>query len=812
MKMKICKRFIALALAAVCMLSLAACGGADKQAAKADAKAETAETATPEYVYAPAFTTLAENSESGFAALAMTDEGIYYADLEKVGDSTPEGVTPEYEGQYDINEVRLYFMDYSGKSKKLDAFAPLKSEIDSEGKRDYQSFAHPECATTDDSGNLIVLESIDTSWSDAPTQVSADSAEYFDYAASAQERYIRVLDPTGAELKRFRVELGEDAYIGNMVLDGGGNIVLSLAGTGSCICAYTLDGDKAYETPVDGYLYGAARMRSGDIAVMTYESGDGYIVRTVESATGALSAESYTIPLSATELVSCDASSGEHDLYYSSGASLCGYDMESGESSEVINWVECDVNGDTVTQLHLGADGIVRALTARGGKNDSVTVELVSLEKQPYSAAAEKTHLTLATLYGTYELRNAVADFNRSSDSYRVDIKDYYEMTGSTSYADALTKLTTELTAGEVPDILELTDLPYQQLAAKGLLEDLYPYIDGDGGLSRDDFFANILATYEVNGGLYAAVAGFGITTVMGASSVVGSTPGWTYDNYYAALSAMPEGCSGFDWYMTKETMLRYGLMVDLNAYIDWTRGECRFESEEFIKLLEFCNSFPSNKELESYESSEQDSAEYRISQGQQMLTVTSLYSFNETSSDNPFKTDVTYIGFPSATGSGGSAVSAIEMYAMTSACADKAAAWEFLRTFLTEEYQTGQTAFPTNKKAYSALRREAIRIEYETDDNGRYVLDADGNRKRKVIGMMYDGTTYSEIYSGMSEERAAAIDALIAAADKSAQMDTSIMDIAEEEAQAYFAGQKSAADVARLIQSKANIYINEQR
>ena len=41
---------------------------------------------------------------------------------------------------------------------------------------------------------------------------------------------------------------------------------------------------------------------------------------------------------------------------------------------------------------------------------------------------------------------------------------------------------------------------------------------------------------------------------------------------------------------------------------------------------------------------------------------------------------------------------------------------------------------------------------------------------------------------------------------------DQSIIDIVKEEAAAYFAGQKSAEDVAKLVQSKANIYINEQR
>ena len=44
------------------------------------------------------------------------------------------------------------------------------------------------------------------------------------------------------------------------------------------------------------------------------------------------------------------------------------------------------------------------------------------------------------------------------------------------------------------------------------------------------------------------------------------------------------------------------------------------------------------------------------------------------------------------------------------------------------------------------------------------------------------------------------------------ASYDTSIYDIVKEQAQAFFADQKSIDEVARLIQSKANIYVNEQR
>lgn len=45
-----------------------------------------------------------------------------------------------------------------------------------------------------------------------------------------------------------------------------------------------------------------------------------------------------------------------------------------------------------------------------------------------------------------------------------------------------MTKLNTEILSGNVPDIFVTTDLPIAQYAAKGLLRDLYEFIDADKG------------------------------------------------------------------------------------------------------------------------------------------------------------------------------------------------------------------------------------------------------------------------------------------------------------------------------------------
>ncbi len=796
------KRALALLLAGASVFVLAACGGG----ATDSAEEKNAEGEAAEYVYAPRFTKLPISGDDA-APLCMTENGMYYAAVEKVGDATPEGAVAEYEGQYDIDEVRLYFADFSGEVQKLDDYAPIVGEVTGEGKRDFTQFAHPEAATTDSEGNLVMLEQVVSSWSDAPEGITAESSEYFDYAQSETESYLRVVDSTGAELSRAKIELGEDDYVSGLSVNAAEQIIIPCAGSGSGIRAYNAAGEMLYEIAVDGYLYDADTLADGETGALIYDNNE-IAVYIVDSERGVLGDEAHSVSQFPTEII---AGAGEYDFFYATETSLYGYRLDTDESERILNWVNCDLNGSNIGGIRVSGDGAVQGYLAEedGGAH---SFSLVSFEKTARDAAREKETLTLASIAPTVELCDAVVKFNRASENCRIELKNYYELVGETSYDDAVTKLTAELAAGNMPDLLDLSDLPYNQLAAKGLLEDLYPYIDADKELSRGDYFENIVSAYEVGGGLYAAVAGFGVMSVMGAESVVGDTPGWSYDEYAAALAAMPEGCAGFDWYFSRETMLQYGLMIDLGAYADWASGECRFESDEFKALLAFAAQFPSNEEIEANADEAQSvGAPELIAQGQQMLTMVSLYTFNETNTDNPFNTEATYIGFPNLTGKSGSAISAIESYAMTSACKDKAAAWEFLRTFFTEEYQRGGYYFPTNKAAYAARRADAMKIEYETDDFGHILLDENGERKRKVIGYMYDGSTMSEIYSGMSEARAEAIDALIATADTLAQTDP-IIDIALSEAQAYFAGQKSADEVARLIQSKANIYINEQK
>ena len=65
-------------------------------------------------------------------------------------------------------------------------------------------------------------------------------------------------------------------------------------------------------------------------------------------------------------------------------------------------------------------------------------------------------------------------------------------------------------------------------------------------------------------------------------------------------------------------------------------------------------------------------------------------------------------------------------------------------------------------------------------------------------------------IIGGVTEEEAAAIKTFLGSLNRTAFIDNNVENIIAEEAAAFFEGQKSAEDVASVIQSRVKIYINE--
>ena len=475
--------------------------------------------------------------------------------------------------------------------------------------------------------------------------------------------------------------------------------------------------------------------------------------------------------------------------------------------------MSCDINGDSVASqaLKISSDGSIMGITTdySGG---SIDTQLFTLTRVPADSLPKKQILTVAQLeYNPdYQLTNRMVRFNRSHDNVRLEYLDYSQYNTESDFTAGITKFNTEVMAGNLPDIIPTNQIAYRQIASKGLLEDLYPYLDKDPELKREDFFPNLLSALEVNGGLYQVVSGFSVETLCGAASIVGDTPGWTYDDFNAALEKMPEGCTPLEPYVTRDQVMSSLLYADMDSFVDWTTGKVNFESDNFKQLLQFVKQFPAEYNWDEHDNSE--STQDLLRQGRQMLTQTYLYGLDSILWNGAnFGGQATYIGWPTSSGVG-SIMRFENGFAMSKNCADKDAAWEFLRSMLTESGQTGQYNIPSNRNVFNKQLEDFMTPRYRKDADGNILLDENGEKIEESRGGWIDDNGVEHNIYAMTQEQADEVLTIIETCTKVASYDTSIYDIVNEQAQAFFADQKSVDEVARLIQSKANIYVNEQR
>ena len=506
-----------------------------------------------------------------------------------------------------------------------------------------------------------------------------------------------------------------------------------------------------------------------------------------------------------------------YEYYYISSGNIFGIRKDNGEAEKVVDWMSCDINSNDLSSDRYAflADGRVVAMSSSYSSTGS-TQQVIVLSRVDASTIQQKTELTLACFYLDYNLRAKIVEFNKKSSEYRIVVKDYSEYTGSDSTSaetsPGLTKLNTEIISGNIPDILVTEQLPIRQYVAKGIIEDMWSFVDADPEFTRESFMQKPLEAMQIDGHLYEMPTSFQITTAIGLGKVVGGYDTWTLADVNDALSRLPEGATVFNKSYTRNEMLQYCVAMNADSFMNWQTGECSFDSDEFRALLEFVNPFPDSYDWQSDDDG-YESDYSRLKSGKQLLYPTGIYGFDDVYyTFAALNNDVRFVGFPREDGSNGNCFVGDTSLAITTSCKDKTAAWSFVRSLLSEEYQEGLWGFPIMKEAFEKKAAEAMTQEYETDANGNQVLDENGNPIPISTGAMsYGDEEPIELYA-MTQEQYDAILKLIDDTTSYLNYDQNVLSIISDEASAYFSGSKSVEEVSKLIQSRVSLYIQEQK
>lgn len=840
------KRTACLLLAAIMLLVLCSACGGDTPGAQ--------ETETPEYVYVASYTPVDVDvsyvnsscySGGRLYFLAEILDGQItesYQAYDEYGnpmyDENGEPVMEEY--TYDNYTTGLFSMAEDGSdTKRMEGFT--LSEIP-EG---YDGYVGVDSMFAAADGGLWVRESVNIWYymnsegqivdgngnviGDAPASAGARaSATASDIAVALPESpsgseeltyvdetstYLHKLDPDGNKLATVDLSaLGEGQeyfYINGVVVDGAGNIicydsngvVYALDEAGNLLFSESLS-----EENENLWIYDMTVMSDGSAAVLVnwYDETDQtnhFALRPVDVAGKAVGEALENSPDYSGSLI---PGNGDYDFYYDNGTSLFGYKAASGESEKLLTWINCDVDSTSLNGIVPLQDGRVLGLSVeRSGSSSTRTMQLVTMTPTPYSEVQQKTTLTYACMYLDYNVRRHILDFNRTNPTYRIEVLDYSEYNTSEDYNAGQLRLTTDILSGNVPDMIATDNLPIYQYSGKGLLEDLWPYIDADEELGgRAGVVEPLFNALSRNGKLYALYPDFYIMTMEGPTAVFGEEPGLTFERVSEAMAQYPDISAPIAEY-TRDNMLQAICQLSLNNYVDWENGTCSFD-QGFSEVLEFCSLFPETYNYDYSEDYVYVSPIEQIRNGDALLMPTQVYDMNYSHvNDELIEGGMTYVGFPGA-GGNGSAFICDTGIAMSANCSDKEGAWQFMRRYVDGSFYDYNYNFSTNRAKFDAAMEEAMTPVYYTDENGQQV-------EASVYTYYIDDDNQVELYAMTQAEADKILDLISETTAVSVNADQQLLSIITEEAEAYFAGQRSAQDAAAMIQSRASIYVSEQ-
>lgn len=586
----------------------------------------------------------------------------------------------------------------------------------------------------------------------------------------------------------------KDFFFSNILTDSEGNYYVAAS---HGIYVLNPSGDVICEINAGNYISNMFRIKDGRI-IAAYFGSTGWQLQEVS-----LSQKKLVPVESSIKFDYGTYSSGmDTDILYTQDTMLYTANLEDESPARVLNWVDSDISSNNLQDCKILEDGRIAALTIEWGSEDS-TVELAVLTKKLRSEVPEKKVLTYGALYLPYFSNQDIVAFNKQSEEYRIEIKEYGD--DNTDMETKISMLTADIASGNGPDIIDMfyNYIPLEDYLNMGVLEDLNPYLEKDAELKKDNFVESVIDAYEKDGKLYSIMSGFGIRTIAGKVSDVGSGANWTIDDMIKLVDTKPEDIEIIP-YSNKSSVLNLMCSMNIDAFVNSETGVCNFESEEFKKLLEFADRFP--KEMK-YDANGPSDIE-KIRNGQLLLldtTLTSVQLFQM--HEYMFGEEINYIGYPTIKESGTTVTPFGTTVAMNSQSENKDGVWEFIRFNLTEDrqkkMQSYSGSFPISKTALDTKLQEDMTPEYYEDVNGE--------QKEQSKAVWGQGDFDVEVFAATAEQ-VERVKELINTAGNSKNSDSQIQNIINEEAQAYFEGQRSVEDVAALIQSRVQVYVNESR
>ena len=376
-------------------------------------------------------------------------------------------------------------------------------------------------------------------------------------------------------------------------------------------------------------------------------------------------------------------------------------------------------------------------------QNDSQgECEVALLTKTQKENVPEKTVITYGCVYPSSLLCAQVVRFNKLNTQFRIELKQYTE--GSMDINAAKDALRMDILSGNAPDILDI-----------------------GAGFSEEENFALIEA---------------------GALEDLTSL----YSEHYGDKKLV----QGFN----RGKMLEALCQLNMDRFVDQETGECHFEEESFLQILELAGRFGGEEKQAGFE---------QVRNGEILFMEASLLSVSDFQYyEYLFGDEVRIIGYPADRACGLMALPCVSVLSMNKQSDNKEGVWQFICFLLEEDQQaelgrSGAQGIPVKKSVIDMLCEEQMEIEYEEDEEGNLQERSKTSWKIDDMVVKYYAVTKKEAdyFKGLLEQIGNSMDTGVS---------QGLITIIQEEAAAYFEGVKPVEEAARVIQNRAQNYINE--
>ncbi|GIO34416.1 MULTISPECIES: ABC transporter substrate-binding protein [Paenibacillus] len=416
--------------------------------------------------------------------------------------------------------------------------------------------------------------------------------------------------------------------------------------------------------------------------------------------------------------------------------------------------------------------------------------------KEKQTTKEGKTVITLSLQESSPFYEILKKKFEEKYPDIDLQIKSYKnagEQWGQGEYEKYVKTTNTALLSGKGADIIELSGLPLEEYVSKKMLLDMKDLMDQDQTLDKNDVQMKVLESLKLKGGMYTIPAGFGIAAFVGDGNVLKNSTvkiddkswSWnTFEEISKQLIQQARKSGSKQLYALANyppDMLLEEMVVENYAqFVDGETKKGKFDSPEFVELMQQIQNMYEEKVMTA------DQAEM----GHQLFSPASLLSPGDlidvlySSFENPVLLQKPHTGQ-----SEGTRIFPLNEFAIRANSPVKDEAWKFISFLLSDEAQSLQ-----DREGFSLLASvndKKINELQEKAKSGTYKLP-DG-KKAKI-----------------SDDAFTQFKQFVHSAYRYVNVDGRVVPIIGEESATFFNGQKSAEEVAKLIQNRVTTYLNE--